>query len=367
MIDRFTLPATPVITRKFMIAFVTSVATLASSVIYAQSDADHSAHHDGHVHVGNHAPIGVMGDHLHAKGEWMLSYRYMSMRMEDNIRGSDSISPEEIVSAGLGLRVVPVEMTTNMHMFGAMYAPTDNLTLMLMLNYIEKEMDHITFQGMMGTTELGMFTTETSGIGDTKLSALYGIFDSDEHHVHLNLGLSIPTGSIDETDDILTPMNTRPTRRIPYPMQLGSGTYDIEPGITYTGKRSQWDWGTQLKLLFRLDDNDEGYSRGDTLTVSSCGSYRFSEWVAGSLRLTYSNSADINGADPQIALPVPTAQPRNFGGEKFDLGVGVNLIGNGNSKGHRAAIEYTTTIEQHRHGIQMEMQDMVTLGYQFSF
>lgn len=26
-----------------------------------------------------HAPIGIMGDHYHKKGEWMLSYRMMTM------------------------------------------------------------------------------------------------------------------------------------------------------------------------------------------------------------------------------------------------------------------------------------------------
>jgi len=29
-----------------------------------------------------HAPISVMGDHMHKMGEWMVSYRYMSMEME---------------------------------------------------------------------------------------------------------------------------------------------------------------------------------------------------------------------------------------------------------------------------------------------
>ena len=32
-----------------------------------------------------HAPISVMGDHTHGEGEWMLSYRYMTMDMEGAI------------------------------------------------------------------------------------------------------------------------------------------------------------------------------------------------------------------------------------------------------------------------------------------
>ena len=91
----------------------------------------------------SHAPLGVMGDHMHKKGDWMVSYRFMRMDMQGNRDGTDSLSPLEIATSvpnrfsGMAgqpptLRVVPTEMTMDMHMFGAMYAPTDNLTLMAM-------------------------------------------------------------------------------------------------------------------------------------------------------------------------------------------------------------------------------------------
>ena len=326
-----------------------------------------------HHKITAHAPIGVMGDHMHKTGEWMFSYRYMSMSMEDNLQGSNNISPEGIRDSGLGLRVVPLQMTTDMHMFGAMYAPSDKLTLMLMINYIEKEMGHLTFMMPMGPmmpmsmNETGVFTTKTSGIGDTKIGALYSLRSGDNTNIHLNLGLSIPTGKIDYTDQILTPMNTTPSPRLPYPMQLGSGTYDIQPGITYAGTRNSWDWGSQVKMIIRLDDNDEGYSLGDQTQVTSWGGYRFTHWLTGSLRLTYTHADEISGKDALINLPVQTSNPDNFGGERIDLGVGITLIGSeGAQKGHRLALEYETTIDQDVNGIQMEMQDMLTIGYQFS-
>ena len=326
-----------------------------------------------HHKITAHAPIGVMGDHMHKTGEWMFSYRYMSMSMEDNLQGSNNISPEGIRDSGLGLRVVPLQMTTDMHMFGAMYAPSDKLTLMLMVNYVEKEMDHLTFMMPMGPmmpmsmNETGVFTTKTSDIGDTKIGALYSLRSGDNTNIHLNLGLSIPTGKIDYTDQILTPMNTTPSPRLPYPMQLGSGTYDIQPGITYAGTRNSWDWGSQVKMIIRLDDNDEGYSLGDQTQVTSWGGYRFTHWLTGSLRLTYTHTDEISGKDALINLPVQTSNPDNFGGERIDLGVGITLIGSeGAQKGHRLAFEYETTIDQDVNGIQMEMQDMLTIGYQFS-
>ena len=339
------------------------LAFLFLNILLPQSLWADASHHK----ITAHAPIGVMGDHMHKTGEWMFSYRYMSMSMEGNLQGDDAISAEAIVSSGLPLRVVPIDMTTDMHMFGTMYAPSDKLTLMLMVNYIEKEMDHVTFQGMMGTNRLGVFTTETSGLGDTKIGALYSLHGDDNTKIHLNLGLSIPTGKIDYTDQILTPMNTTPSPRLPYPMQLGSGTYDIQPGITYAGTRNAWDWGSQIKMTIRLDDNDEGYSLGDQTQITSWGGYRFANWLTGSLRLTYTHADKISGQDALIALPVQTSNPDNFGGDRIDLGVGITLIGTeGAQKGHRLALEYETTIDQDANGIQMEMQDMLTIGYQFS-
>lgn len=38
-------------------------------------------------------------------------------------------------------------MTMDMHMLGAMYAPTDRVTLMLMANYLEQNMAHVTYRG----------------------------------------------------------------------------------------------------------------------------------------------------------------------------------------------------------------------------
>jgi len=179
----------------------------------ALADINHPKHSPD-----SHAPIAVMGDHMHKKGEWMVSYRFMQMNMEGNIQGSDNIDADTIVTQlanpNMGpptVRVVPIDMQTDMHMLGMMYAPSDQLTLMLMLNYLDKSMDHLTYMGMMGTNQLGEFTTTTSGMGDTKVGALWSLLQSPRHKVHLNLGLSLPTGSIDEEGEVLTPMNMRPT------------------------------------------------------------------------------------------------------------------------------------------------------------
>lgn len=48
--------------------------------------------------AAGHAPIGVMGDHAHDKGEWMLSYRFMHMDMQGNRTGTGNIDADTIVT-----------------------------------------------------------------------------------------------------------------------------------------------------------------------------------------------------------------------------------------------------------------------------
>jgi hypothetical protein len=322
-----------------------------------------------------HGPIGVMGEHTHHQGEVMFSYRYMRMEMSGNRVGTDSISPDEIVTTipnvnapPATLRVVPTDMSMDMHMFGAMWAPNDRVTLMAMLPYIEKEMDHTTYMGMAGTTELGTFTVKTDGFGDAKVSALFSLSHTETDRLVAGVGLTLPTGSIDETAAVLTPMNTTPTLRTPYAMQLGSGTYDPFGSITWARNTGTWGFGAQGSALLRLHDNDEDYHLGDEFKATAWTSYAFSPAASASLRLSGQSIGQIDGADAMIAAPVQTANPDFYGGERIDFGIGLNLIGqSGAIAGHRLAFEISTPIYEDLNGPQMETDLTATIGWQYAF
>lgn len=324
---------------------------------------------------GAHAPIGVMGDHTHGRGEVMFSYRFMTMKMKDNRIATDDISADEIVTtmpnrfAGMGmqpptLRVVPDEMTMNMHMLGVMYAPTDKLTLMGMAMIISNSMDLITYQGGMGTEVLGGFNTESSGFGDVKITAMYKF----SNKVHVNLGVGIPTGSIEEEGQVLAPMGDRVTMRLPYPMQIGSGTWELLPAITHTTKAGAAGFGIQASGVVRLGENDNHYAFGDRLDVTTWGSYLITNWLSGSLRLAYFTAGEINGIDPDIIAPVQTADPAFHGGSRVDAFAGLNAIGqSGFVRNQRLAVEFGLPIFQDLNGPQMKVSSMLTLGWQYAF
>ncbi|MGB0513911.1 MAG: transporter [Wenzhouxiangellaceae bacterium] len=340
------------------------------------ADADHDG--DSGPSPLGHAPISVMGEHLHKKGEWMVSYRYMHMDMAGNRSGTDSISPDEIATTVPNrffgrpgqpptLRVVPTDMTMDMHMFGLMYAPSDQVTLMFMGNYIEKEMDHITFAGGMGTNRLGTFTTKSSGFGDTSASALIRLWTEGRHVVHATAGVSAPTGSNTERDRILTPMGMTPSPRLPYPMQLGSGSWSSIIGLTHNWYGDRWSYGSQWRSLIRLHENDEDYTLGDEHRLTTWAAYRLAPRVSASLRLEGLRRGNIDGIDPNIVAPVQTADPNNQGIKRLDVGLGLNFAASGSLAGHRLAVEWLTPVYQDLDGPQLETDWILTLGWQYAF
>jgi len=119
-----------------------------------------------------------------------------------------------------------------------------------------------------------------------------------------------------------------------------------------------------LKLVVRLNENDENYSHGDQQSLSSWLAYSLSDAISLSSRLSFSSGDSIDGRDANIMAPVQTANPDNYGGDFIDLALGANFI---NHSGHRLALEYQRRIDQNVNGIQLEMDDMLILGYQYSF
>lgn len=301
-----------------------------------------------------HAPIGVMGDHTHKKGEFMFSYRYMFMNMEGNRDGTNSLSDSEVLE---DFMITPVDMTMEMHMFGAMYAVSEDVTLMAMVPYVSKEMEHLTRSGRR-------FTTNSEGIGDIKTTALYTIFDRDKQRVHLNLGVSFPTGSINERDD--TPAGDN--QILPYPMQIGSGTFDLLPGITYLGQSKKGSWGAQALTTLRLGKNDNGYRLGNKYQLSGWIGRNWTDWLSTSVRLTGTTWGDIDGADDRLnPMMIPTADPDRRSGTQVNVGFGVNLYApEGDLQGSRLAIELELPIYRDLDGPQLETDWQLTLGLQSS-
>jgi hypothetical protein len=326
--------------------------------------------------VDGHAPMGVMYDHTHHAGGLMVGYRYMYVRDEGIIDGSSSISNSRVYELSSGhhgnYSALPLSMDMHMHMLDIMYAPTDWLTLMVMPQYMEMDMEmevrggghghggmHGHGHGHGGGTRT--MSHGTSGWSDTVVAALFPLLRGESHTVHLGLGVSVPTGSVDEK------MHGRFTH---YHMQLGSGTWDLVPSLTYRGATDRLSWGGQVLGVVRLEEeNSSGYRLGDVWESTAWGAVRAMDWMSLSGRVLWRNEGEIEGHyNGPHGHSSPVDIQGNYGGDRVDLGLGLNLMGTGGALGGwRLAAEVLVPVHQKSNGVFLERDLTVYLGVQKSW
>lgn len=348
---------------------ILSLAALLTSAALADSNASEMRHAHGSdaesYEVIAHAPIGIMGDHAHPAGGAMLALRYKIMGMKNLYDGSREISQSELLdpTGPYGYTIAPTSMTTQAVVASGMYAPSDFLTLSLMVPYMFKEMSMTT---RMGTH----FNTRSNGLGDIRLVALSRLVQREQGHLQLNLGLSFPSGSIDETDD--NPMSGGQPVQLPYPMQLGSGTWDLLPAAVVGGETGRFAWGFKGDGVIRMTTNDNGYRLGHAYELTGWGEWAWTRWLATSFRLTWKQQFEIDGRDhrlpPMAPQMTPLADPRNLGWKQFNGLIGFQLLGQkGWLAGQRLAVEAGLPLWQSTSGPALGRSYMVTVGWLYAF
>ena len=170
-----------------------------------------------HMHHSEHhssAPVGTTGN-MHHMG-WMVSVKQGFMNMSGNILDGDSIANTDILqlpnpmgNMPANLSVIPEDMDMQMTMIDVMYAPTKDLTLMMMGTYVSKDMTLGTYAAMMDRNLLGTFKTSSSDLSELTFSALRTISDTDNSKWYAEATLQKSLGNNDQTGLVLTPMGTK--------------------------------------------------------------------------------------------------------------------------------------------------------------
>ena len=297
----------------------------------------------------------VLGTHLHLADEWMFGYTYTLTDMGGNRDGTRRRSETDVLS---DFMVAPTSMSMEMHMLSTMYGITDRLTLMAILPYKRLSMDHVTRGG-------GRFTTESEGIGDVEVMGHYSFYERAPHQVVFLASLGLPAGSIDVKDGTPAGLN----QKLPYPMRLGSGTFDLKSALSYHGLTKNWAWGTHTAARISLGENSHGYKLGNRYHLNAWGMYGWTDWLSSSVRIDGKRWGNIDGADPDLdpAL-VPTADPARRGGRRIDLVLGHSFfMSRGRFKGFRFTIEGGLPAYQSLDGPQLETDWRRNIGWQWTF
>lgn len=313
-------------------------------------------------------PAGISGANMVKPNEVKLNLAAMYMRMQDNYIGSSKVSPQTIVTTipsnvtmttAMGTmremyRIVPDYMNVETLMLSAMYGLSSDVNIMVMAPYVRKTMSMTTFAGSSGTTILGQSSMATQGMGDASVSSIWRFHQDRNSYGLLNVGLSLPTGSTTETTTMLSPMNMMMTSRANYGMQLGTGTYDFLPGLTYVSHDDQWSWGAAYRGRFALRNNAQGYHYGNRLELDLWGGYTVTHGVTLTARIAGSAQGGIHGSDPAISGLMQGSNPNYYGGRKVDAFAGLDLSGVAfGLKGVNLSLEAGDTVYQNLNGPQL--------------
>ena len=256
---------------------------------------------------------------------WHVSYTYAVSDYDEYYLGTHSLSYDEVLfTPGAEARtennypVVPTEISQEVHALRLAYDVNESMTIRAQVPLVMQSTDHISI-----IPGYDAFNISSEGLGDIALVADSTISQSLNSIWKAGLGVSVPTGSIDEEGD--TP-RAPGNQQLPYTMQLGSGTWDFPTFISFRKYEARWDWGLDASFALRTGKNDHDYRLGNKASVGGWLMWNGFSAVKPGIRLDYRWRDDIHGEDASLRVPIPgfpypapVTNPNAFGGEQLDL------------------------------------------------
>ena len=352
--------------------FITSSLAAVAMLVPAAAVQAHETPSPYPVSPDGHAPAGVMADHVHKAGDIMIGGIWTRERFTgSNYTGNRKASDAELVAAGYTVR--EKAMTMDMVMGHLMWAPTNDVTLMVMPMWMRMEMDmlgignphmgHGEEGGHGGHGGHGLMPGQTmkhtiSGMGDTKVGPLFSLSRKPALSAHAGLMLSIPTGSVSRKG--------HDGKFTHYGMQPGSGTWDIEPSLTLLGKNETLSWGVQASYLHRMESaNKSGYRLGNVFSSTAWVAKAITPRLSVSARLAYRDQGIIKGHynGPHNHNSPPDLQG-NYGGQRLEAGAGANFV---IGQGLRVGAEVMVPVHQKVNGYQLRKDTGLNLSISHAF
>ena len=314
------------------------------------------------LRLGGNAPIGLITDHGYKAGDVVFSQRGVVIGLHALQSGTDTIETADVLKDYM---FAPNYIITSTQIFSTTYAPHDHITLMAIMNYHERymQMEGSYQQGDHQKQPVGIYNIDSNGFGDIKFDTLLTLLKKEHLTLVGNIGVSLPAGSIAKKGD--------DGRVLPYPMQLGSGSYEARPGITVFGTKEDWSYGSQLISSLPLHQNARKYRHGNTFTVTAWSTQRVNNWFQFGGRLLFSHKAAFSSG-PELNQSIsPIHQIDSQGSTQLDIAISTDFMIPTPTRGplerNRLAFEIQIPVYQNLTGIQLINRLQFTAGCQFFF
>ena len=308
---------------------------------------------------GGNMPLNIPGAGTPEPHEFRVKLNLSWGKMEGMRRGTSNRSTKDTLNQYM---MTPTKMDMYMSNVSVGYAFSDRFFAGIMGMYMEKDMEMIRRGGRRSSMN-------SQGAGDTMLMTKTLLYADDflvpRSQVSLLLGVSIPTGSIDQDDK---------GQLLPYSMQLGSGTFDPFFGILYEGSSSPFWWGANASFLARAYENYKSYNLGDEYRLDLYGMYQVRHNLLGELQIKSKYVGHLEGQAQEIeqdgdghmngmtnmAFMSNLYDPDNYGGSTVDLTTGVQWQPFHN---HILNAQFSFPLFQNLHGTQLERDFTASVTY----
>jgi hypothetical protein len=301
-----------------------------------------------------HAPTGVKSDFLLPMGELYVGYRYSSQKFRGTLVGTEQITPDQVLDF---FTVAPLTQDQSTGELDLRYGVTESATVAVSVPWTRNK--------MLNTTDLIFYQTSSEFIGDVSVQGLVNLLEMHEFRLTATLGGTVPTGSIGERGIVSTGV----VGVLPFPMQGGSGTWDVLSGVTFQVQNEVASVGAQVNSVVRVHDNRRGYRLGDELGFSMWGAYTVSDWASFSMRALFEHWGEITGSELRTdGAADPLANPFAQGGERVVIPFGINFfLRQGKAAGHRLSLEYYYPVHEDLNGPQMSADRAFVVSWQSVF
>jgi hypothetical protein len=297
--------------------------------------------------------------------KWKVSFLFKHSNLDGYLDGKTKLSNDDVLFDGVEARtdknfpILPTIVTQEAYMSNISYFMTSEQSVSLSIPYIVQSTDHDSI-----VPGYDHFNISSNGIGDITLnySALWARWQNQT--VNFSVGISLPNGSIDEKGD--TP-RTAGDQQLPYTMQLGSGTWDLPLGLSYSQDKKASSWGANIFAKIRTGKNDRHYRLGDRFAASLWHKWFLNNTIHPLVKVVYQDWGHIVGQDDELLVPHPKfkypagiTNPAFYGGRKFNLVTGADIF----FATQKFTIEIGIPVSQNLHGVQPKETVHFSLSWQ---
>jgi len=310
---------------------------------------------------------------IEGEEKWFLSYDFSYLEVGRYQKGTERLSFDDVLFSPGKTRttenfpIVPTFIEQKVHAFSLGREISPHVSLGITVPFVQQETMHIS-----SVPNFDEFILKSSGIGDFSVFSQYKFLDALGSSGKFGIGVSFPTGSINAVGD--TPRAGSGTlERLPYTMQIGSGTYDILAALSYEKIVGHWAYGANASATIRTGRNANNYRLGNNIGLDISAQYKAWKRVQPTLFASIRKTKQIVGRDESLAnisAPFPfgasITDPGNFGGTKVKIGTKVKFCISKDC-GFSIALKGSLPLYQNLNGIQLREKFNLSSAVNFSF